>query len=292
LSIIIPVYNAERTISTTLESLNRIPAGSKEAVEVIVVNDGSTDGSLAIVQSKLQSLQPLNVSIITQTNQGLSSARNTGLGHCRGEFIFLLDADDELAFDPISYLQKYSDATALGFSIRYSKNTSPRTIKRPVRIDLRNHLNIFTAENAVTVSSLIFRKDRIRSYFKTDLFSLEDWLFWTMNPAIFEKMTVFPRVTSAVIHIHGGNMTADYETMGTSREKAAEFILEQYNSKLTCKQKNNLLVQSQIGRLLQGQKIPLMTLMLFPCSIKLYLKLIMYRLLKNNVGRFGFYSGW
>ncbi len=280
LSIIIPVFNAEKTIGLTLDSLKGISVESRAGVEVIVVNDGTTDGSMGIVESKKDSLMPLGMDVISQANQGLSSARNAGLKHCRGEYVFFLDADDELVFDPVPYLQNNPGASALGFSVHYYKNAHPRGMKTPVRITLRNHLDIFSAENALTVSSIIFQKSRITTPFDTKLFSLEDWLFWMMNPSIFEKMITFPDVVSAKIHMHAGNMTLNYRTMGKYRGKVAEFILAHYRGRLTRKQTNNLLIQSSIGLLQQGQPISLTTFLLVPCTIKLYGKLVIYVLSK------------
>ena len=165
LSIIIPVYNAEKTIGMTLDSLNSMPADSKTMVEVIVVNDGSIDTSLAVVESKQRSLQPLTITVVTQPNRGLSSARNTGLAHCQGTYILLLDSDDELVFDPVPYLQRFPDASSLGFSVRYITGAAPGNVKSPVQIGPANHLDVFTAENAMTVSSILFRKDRVTSLF-------------------------------------------------------------------------------------------------------------------------------
>jgi glycosyltransferase involved in cell wall biosynthesis len=281
LSIIIPVYNAEKTISRTLDSLNRISFESKGAVEVIVVNDGSVDAGMGIVESRQRALQPLAMTIVAQPNQGLASARNTGLAHCQGTHIFLLDADDELAFDPVPYLQRYPDASSLGFSVRYFQGASPRNVKSPVRISPTNHLDVFTAENAMTVSSVLFRKNRITSLFDQTMFSLEDWLFWMMNPLIFETMAIFPGVIAAKIHMHGKNMTLNYGTMGSFRTKAAEFLMTYYRGQLTRKQQNNLLIQSRIGLLQQGKPMPLATFLLVPCSLSLYAKLVIYTLTGN-----------
>jgi len=86
-SVIIPSYNSARFVRMTIESVLR---QSPAVFELIVVDDGSTDDSAAIVQGYEA------VSLIRQPNQGLSAARNAGLAIARGEYLVFLDADDLL----------------------------------------------------------------------------------------------------------------------------------------------------------------------------------------------------
>ncbi len=94
-SIIIPCYNAERWLAETLESALAQTWPDKE---IIVINDGSTDGSLAVAQQ----FATRGVRVIDQPNRGASAARNHGLRVARGEFMQFLDADDLLAPDKIA----------------------------------------------------------------------------------------------------------------------------------------------------------------------------------------------
>lgn len=89
LSIVIPVYNVEKYIRESLES---IIGSSDDNIEVIVVNDGSTDCSLEICKEYEQRYGYINV--ISQENKGLSEARNTGIRNANGEYILFLDSDD------------------------------------------------------------------------------------------------------------------------------------------------------------------------------------------------------
>lgn len=93
-SILIPAFNAEKWIADTLRSALAQTWCSKE---IIVVDDGSTDQTLAIAQE----FEPAGVRIITQENQGAAAARNTAYVHSHGEYIQWLDADDLLAPDKI-----------------------------------------------------------------------------------------------------------------------------------------------------------------------------------------------
>jgi glycosyltransferase involved in cell wall biosynthesis len=84
-SIVMPVYNAEPFVRETLDS---VFAQDYEPFEVIAVDDGSTDGGAAIVESYA------GVTLLRQENQGASAARNNAIAHARGELIAFVDADD------------------------------------------------------------------------------------------------------------------------------------------------------------------------------------------------------
>lgn len=90
LSIIIPVYNVENYIRDCLDSLLQ---QDLTACEVLCVNDGSTDGSLAILQ-EYQGAHPDVFKVFTQTNQGQAVARNKALDEAQGDFVVFLDSDD------------------------------------------------------------------------------------------------------------------------------------------------------------------------------------------------------
>lgn len=93
ISVIIPLYNAESTIVKALDSVkNQI---TDEVFEVFVINDGSTDNSKGIVENYIFENPKINIHFIHQENKGVSAARNAGLRLAKGEFIALLDADDE-----------------------------------------------------------------------------------------------------------------------------------------------------------------------------------------------------
>lgn len=88
-SIIIPVYNVERYLRKSIESaLNQ----SLDNIEIIAVNDGSTDNSLKIL-NEYESVYE-NFKVINQANMGLSGARNSGFNFASGKYVYFLDSDD------------------------------------------------------------------------------------------------------------------------------------------------------------------------------------------------------
>lgn len=90
-SIIIPAYNVEKEISRCIESCLR---QTYENIEVIIVDDGSKDGTGKIADEYAEKQNEIHV--IHQTNKGLSGARNTGLHEMHGKYVFFLDSDDYL----------------------------------------------------------------------------------------------------------------------------------------------------------------------------------------------------
>ena len=102
-SIIIPVYGVEKYISQCLESvINQ----SYENIEIIVVNDGTKDNSMKIVEEYLLDER---IKIINKENGGLASARNRGIEEATGEYIYFLDSDDWIEVNTIEVLVEESN---------------------------------------------------------------------------------------------------------------------------------------------------------------------------------------
>ena len=98
-SIIVPAYNVASTVVKCLDSVYAQTYGD---LEVIVVNDGSTDNTLQVLRDYRRDHGPLV--LINQRNQGLSAARNTGLDAATGEYVYFLDSDDYLGPEEIEFL--------------------------------------------------------------------------------------------------------------------------------------------------------------------------------------------
>ncbi len=100
-SVIVPVYNVEKYLSTCLDSLLNQGLNSEE-YEIILVNDGSNDNSLAICNNYKN--KNTNIFVFTQENQGVSIARNTGISKARGEWIMFVDSDDFICKNSLQFL--------------------------------------------------------------------------------------------------------------------------------------------------------------------------------------------
>ena len=99
ISIIIPVYNTDKYLE---ECLNSVLNQDYSDFEVLVIDDGSTDKSLSIIERYTNKYT--NVYCFHQNNQGVGAARNLGLDHARGDFICFVDSDDAIANNYCSYL--------------------------------------------------------------------------------------------------------------------------------------------------------------------------------------------
>ncbi len=89
ISVVIPVYNAEKFLEETVESVQR---QTLPGIEIVLVNDGSTDGSLAVCR-RIADKDP-KVKVVSQENRGLSGARNAGVAAASGEYVGFVDSDD------------------------------------------------------------------------------------------------------------------------------------------------------------------------------------------------------
>lgn len=107
ISIIIPVYNAEAYLGECLDSITS--QIFDEDYEIILVNDGSTDGSLAVCEEYAQ--RHHNITVLTGKNAGVSAARNKALDVAKGKWLLFVDADDKLLPDALSTLYKRAATT-------------------------------------------------------------------------------------------------------------------------------------------------------------------------------------
>ncbi len=99
-SIIVPAYNAERSIARCIESAC---SQEYESYEVIIVDDGSTDGTSSIVQELMHDVH--NLRLISQSNQGVYRSRRVGVEAARGEYCLFLDADDSVVNNLLNSLR-------------------------------------------------------------------------------------------------------------------------------------------------------------------------------------------
>ena len=183
-SIIVPVYNAAQSLNKTLDS---IISQTFNDYEVIIVNDGSTDDSLAICNSYIEN--DSRFKLINQKNSGVSNARNNALKLTKGEYIVFLDSDDW--YDP-DYLKifketikKYpqSDNYWCGFNIIIDNISKRNTLLADEDNTIYNRNQIMLLHSKWLDSTLwnkafkadIIKKNQIKM--KEDLSLGEDLLF-------------------------------------------------------------------------------------------------------------------
>lgn len=124
-SIIIPVYNVEDYLDEAMQSLL---TQSFSDYEIIAVNDGSTDGSLSILERYAS--EDKRITVISQSNQGQSAARNVALRHSSGNYIYFMDSDDSLKPESLQTCVDYMEQTQADFiffdaDMMYEQGASP-----------------------------------------------------------------------------------------------------------------------------------------------------------------------
>ena len=124
ISVIIPIYNTERYLKRCIDSVLGSDYGE---YEVILVDDGSKDGSLEICKGYAR--REPRVRVIEQGHRGVSEARNRGIRESRGDWIIFIDSDDFISHDFLGMVEKkeYEDEELLIFDFASaSENAEPQ----------------------------------------------------------------------------------------------------------------------------------------------------------------------
>ena len=155
ISVIIPVYNAEKSIEKSLISIkNQTWEG---VFEIILVNDGSSDRSKTIIENYQQNHQDQNIILINQENRGVSKARNAAMKIAQGDYIALLDSDDEWLPEKTEKQMKFLENQNIDFisSLWNNENiTFPYKLQpenKLVRITLKNLLFKITGQTSTAI---------------------------------------------------------------------------------------------------------------------------------------------
>lgn len=135
LSIIIPVFNAEKKIVRCLESLSEL---KEKSIEFIIVNDGSTDGTKYLCEKYIQ--RDNRFVLINQKNSGVGKARNMGIVQTKGKYISFIDADDELTteYNGIIEIIKKIDSDFFAFN---------HYVKTKEKLEIREREKLLVGEN-------------------------------------------------------------------------------------------------------------------------------------------------
>lgn len=120
ISVVVPVYNGARFIPGILERLER---QTYQNFEVIFVNDGSQDGTKAVLDQAASTPRAFRCHVIHQNNGGASAARNAGLACARGKYICFIDADDKISLDYLKVLRNALLCTGLRVAVAHMTRT-------------------------------------------------------------------------------------------------------------------------------------------------------------------------
>ena len=178
ISVIVPVYNAERYLARCIDS---ILSQTFTDFELLLIDDGSPDGSGKICDEYAK--KDLRVHVYHKENGGVSSARNLGLDRAKGEWVVFVDADDWILPHTFSEcMDKCADCDMLrfGYTSVYDENGSVLVESLPKILNAKDLLKLVVERRtAVAVWGAVYRKDIFlsnRIYFDTTLRMGEDWV--------------------------------------------------------------------------------------------------------------------
>lgn len=208
ISIIVPVYNTENYLEKCLYSLVN---QTYKNIEIIIIDDGSPDNSMNIIQKFV--LADNRVKVISQKNQGLSGARNTGMNNANGDYIMFIDSDDWIEIDTCekainasekynadvvfwSYIKEFSNSQKDNYlfdktEIIWSEKNINQLSRRMVGLVGDELANPQSIDNLVTAWGKLYKKSVIGDVRFTDtkIIGTEDALF---------NIEVFLGINSAV----------------------------------------------------------------------------------------------
>lgn len=220
-SVIIPCYNYGHFIGQTIESLFK---QSHKDWEAIIIDDGSSDNTKEVVAEYIK--RDTRVKYVYQENQGLPSARNTGIEQAKGAFIQFLDSDDLLQInklkEQVAYLKKHQKVDIVYSGLRYFYDNTPEVLHHT--INGKNHswhlqksgaglqLAPFLIISCVIMPPMPMLRREVMltkvGLFTKDLPSCEDWEFWircTLANLTIHYLEISQ--TLSLMRIHGTSMT-------------------------------------------------------------------------------------
>lgn len=238
ISIIVPVYNTENYLEKCLYSLVN---QTYKNIEIIIIDDGSPDNSMNIIQKFV--LADNRVKVISQKNQGLSGARNTGMNNANGDYIMFIDSDDWIEIDTCekainasekynadvvfwSYIKEFSDLQKDNYlfdktEIIWSEKNINQLSRRMVGLVGDELANPQSIDNLVTAWGKLYKKSVIGDVRFTDtkIIGTEDALF---NIEVFLGINSAVYIPDLLYHYRKDNessLTHNYKKISKSMER-------------------------------------------------------------------------
>ncbi len=180
-SIIVPIYNAELFLAACIES---ITSQRYKNIEIILVDDGSVDGSANVCQRYAQ--KDCRIIYIRQENAGVSSARNKGLETATGDYVLFVDSDDRLKCETVEYLvrenvEKDHDLVISSYYSVYKDHIESVDVDEAELYDTDKIAQYFAQHflegSTSSVWAKLYKRNLIQDCFRTDISMGEDLLF-------------------------------------------------------------------------------------------------------------------
>lgn len=163
-SVVIPIYNVELYLKEALDSV--INQSLKE-IEIILINDGSTDNSLNIIREYAK--KDKRIMVINQKNQGQSVARNEGIRVAQGKYVYFMDSDDYIDLDTLELCYQKAEKDKLDFlffdAISFSKDSKLNT-------------NILTYDRSKLIEKIQRGQEYLSILVEAKIFRCPPWLYF------------------------------------------------------------------------------------------------------------------
>lgn len=229
-SVVIPCFNQEKYLTESLES---VFSQTYPRIEIIVIDDGSTDATSSIAASYGN-----RICLIVQSNKGLSAARNVGLAACSGKYIQYLDGDDLIEPEKIAlqvaFLEEHCDVGIVYSDVRYFTDDHPNDREFGPYVLIPGQawtpmlwnapgtmIEKLIHRNLLVVNSALVRLGTVDSVglWNEQLCAVEDWEYWIRcaDADIRFAYADLPN-TLSLVRLHAGSMTTQ-----TDRINLAQF---------------------------------------------------------------------
>lgn len=220
-----PAFNAEKTIYSAIDSvLNQ----SFNEWELLIINDGSSDGTLDIILE----FKDKRIKLINQANQGVAAARNSGLKIACGKYIAFLDADDLwLPYKiqkQISAFSQFGEEVALIYTgyrgFKSSSIDSFSIVTEPINIHEDDYYRLLVSDYIATLTVMI-RRDILKEigYFREDLRGTEDWDYWIRIAKLYKLKKINEEL--ALYRISPGSLSSNKLTHADEELKVLKIHL-------------------------------------------------------------------
>lgn len=252
-SIIVPVYNIEQYLDECIQSLVQ---QTYQKIEIILVDDGSTDTSSDICDSYAKKYK--HVKVKHQKNKGVSSARNAGIKAVKGEWIIFADGDDEMSPDAVDTLvntaiKTEADCVSGGF-ISYSDSRAVSIVKTPpekvILIDREEALKnlLYQRQIANAPFAKLYKTDCIRKVrFSENVTAAEDLQFNYFALKNVQKVAIIDTIVYLYRRREGSAINASFTRKRMSGLEATESIMQdvkQNNNRLMLAAKNRFFMEA------------------------------------------------
>ena len=225
-SIIVPMYNAEKTIKTCIES---IISQTYKNIEIIVINDGSKDRSLDLVKN----FDDSRINLITIENSGPSSARNLGIKKATGAYVQFVDSDDYLEPNMTEFLvneikKNGNDLVIDGYYMHSNERMKPVLFRKRIyknKVIRDQILNMYKEGLLNSLWNKLYKIEYIDTLFDTKVKNGEDLIF---NLEYIKNIDTISVVNNC--HYHYINQVSDHNLSGKHHKDAIKYLNLQYKS--------------------------------------------------------------